>query len=642
MKHICAQSHVMYVIAAVLSLSISTSAFSGTKVAFTGDQGTDDNARAVLNMIANEGVDLVLIQGDLGYDPMAAPAWEKNLNDALGENFPVLSVVGNHENFEWPLYHRYIKERVNRVGGLSCSDNPGVKAHCQFSNIEIVQVSPGIHEIGSVKSEDNYDQYIRDKFSGSANKWRICSWHKNMRDLQTGGKNNSTGWEVYRACLNAGAIVAVAHEHAYSRTHLLSNFENRSVVHRNNDMTIQPGQSFMFVSGLGGRSIREQKRDGEWWASIYTASQGATHGALICDFEQSTASCYFKAIDGSVPDQFTLRLNGQGAPVVASNQSNNTPEQVISATPIQVRLPTVFRRTDSDELRWIDRDVSGQVGSVWIDKECAAALGGFEVTGDWNDLVALAPGVDAIASPCNFDDATPPSPQATDSGGYVFQRTDKNELRWISNTGNGDLGSVRIEDDCAAKLGGASRSGDWFDLVEVAPAMDQISNPCVDGAVSASSAQQPNNSPTASDYVFSRTDKTEMRWISRTASGELGSVRINGTCASNLGGASASGDWHDLIALAPNFDGIPNPCNDDDQISGNASQSNQEVAGYVFKRSDINELRWIARDSSGRMGSVRIDESCAQRYGAPQEVGNWFRLLEVAPGFDTIPNPCIN
>ena len=71
-------------------------------------------------------------------------------------------------------------------------------------------------------------------------------------------------------------------------------------------------RSFMFVSGLGGRSIRSQSHDGDWWASVYTASQGANHEALFCDFERNTAQCYFKAIDGSVPDQSTLRLDGIG------------------------------------------------------------------------------------------------------------------------------------------------------------------------------------------------------------------------------------------------------------------------------------------------------------------------------------------
>ena len=66
----------------------------------------------------------------------------------------------------------------------------------------------------------------------------------------------------------------------------------------------------MFVSGLGGKNIRDQELDGPWWASIYTSDQGAKHGALFCTYfvngAPNQASCYFKNVDGEVPDQFGL------------------------------------------------------------------------------------------------------------------------------------------------------------------------------------------------------------------------------------------------------------------------------------------------------------------------------------------------
>ena len=73
---------------------------------------------------------------------------------------------------------------------------------------------------------------------------------------------------------------------------------------------IDEGESFVFVSGLGGHSIRDQERDGPWWASIYTSDQGANFGALFCEFfahgVPDRATCYFKDIDGNVPDRFEL------------------------------------------------------------------------------------------------------------------------------------------------------------------------------------------------------------------------------------------------------------------------------------------------------------------------------------------------
>ena len=305
---------------------------AGTKVAFIGDQGVDENAQAVLAMIAEEGTDLVLIQGDLGYLDNAAEQWEQNLTNAFGENFPVLSVAGNHEDKEWPIYHRHIRNRVWRNNGLDCTGNPGVKATCSFQNLDIAQVSPGIFEIEGIDPQDDYSGYIDSFFASSNKRWKICSWHKNQNAMQTGTKIDATGWGVYNACLNTGALVATAHEHVYSRTYLMSSFENQTVAHRDPTMTLEPGRSFAFVSGMGGFDVRDQDQGGDWWASIYTSTQGATHGALFCDFEDTTASCYFKAVNGAEPDRFELR-SYMGAGDGSSNTSISDNSENTEAAP---------------------------------------------------------------------------------------------------------------------------------------------------------------------------------------------------------------------------------------------------------------------------------------------------------------------
>ena len=89
-------------------LSVSSAASAVTKVAFVADQGVSSNAQAVLSLIKEEGTDIVLIQGDLGYNNETAIKWERNLTDFLGADFPVLTLAGNHEWREWPLYERFI------------------------------------------------------------------------------------------------------------------------------------------------------------------------------------------------------------------------------------------------------------------------------------------------------------------------------------------------------------------------------------------------------------------------------------------------------------------------------------------------------------------------------------------------------
>ena len=173
----------------------------------------------------------------------------------------------------------------------------------------MVLVAPDV--IGS-----GHAAYIRDQLAADNSTWSICSWHKNMEDMQVGGKSDETGWDVYEEATNGGAIIATAHEHSYSRTHVLSNMTNQAVVSTSNNLVITKGQSFVFVSGLGGASIRDQERSGDWWASIYTADQDANYGALFGVFNVDgvahQAEFYFKDIDGNIVDRFTVTSNVAG------------------------------------------------------------------------------------------------------------------------------------------------------------------------------------------------------------------------------------------------------------------------------------------------------------------------------------------
>jgi len=393
------------------------------KVAFIGDQGVGSSAQQVLSLIAQEQTDLLLIQGDLGYKRGYARQWEENLNNFLGENFPVLTVVGNHENFEWPVYQSYIKSRINRVDKLSgCAGEPGVKSFCRYENLDIVQVSPGISEIGGVSPNDRYPEFITESFNSApvsqGNRWRICTWHKNQTKMQTGGKSNATGWGVYNACLQAGAMIATGHEHAYSRTHLMDDFETQSVVHTNSVMNLKPGNSIAFVSGLGGIGIRSQKRSGDWWASIYTSTQGANYGALFCEFGVSTADCYFKAVDGSIPDRFTLKLPG-GAPVDTPGQSNALSIPINSGiNDVEERLNTSMYINSSDLELAEDRNAQ-TVGLRFTDVQLPA---GSQINNAYVQFTvdeASSGAADLIIS----GDATSPAAAFTDSVANISSRT---------------------------------------------------------------------------------------------------------------------------------------------------------------------------------------------------------------------------
>jgi hypothetical protein len=308
-------------------------------IAFIADQGLGPNAEAVLTLIKNEGANAVLHQGDFDYVDNPA-GWDSQINRILGPDFPYFASVGNHDAARFygsGGYQEFLAARMNRLG-IPWEGDLGVQSSCYYGGIFIVQTAPGT--LGT-----NHELYIRDQLAADNSIWRISSWHKNMRLMQVGGKTDETGWGVYEEARAGGAIIATAHEHSYSRTHLLGNFESQTVASTDNtlilasdDPSTQPDESrsFGFVSGLGGESIRSQLLDGDWWASIYTLDQGANYGALFGVFNYQgnprRAYFYFKDIDGNVPDRFFVlsSVGGGGA---------NFPPAVDAGPPLSVTLP---------------------------------------------------------------------------------------------------------------------------------------------------------------------------------------------------------------------------------------------------------------------------------------------------------------
>lgn len=305
--------------ALVLLTLLAASSFAGPPpqftVAFIGDQGVEPDSRAVAQLIMNEGADCVVHSGDFDY--LDAPAaWEDSLNAWFGFDFPYFASIGNHDKlmFRGPGgYQEYLEARLTRLG-IAWSGDLGVNSAHVYEGILFILSGAGTE--GS-----DHDLYIRDVLGRSPTTWRVCSWHRNMRLMQVGGKDDDTGWGVYEESRRGGAIIATGHSHTYSRTHLLSSMMNQTIADSSDTLTIRlddpattledEGTGFAFVSGLGGRSIRDQELGGAWWASIYTSTQGANYGALFgvfnVDGDPRLAHFYFKSIDGLIVDEFYVR-----------------------------------------------------------------------------------------------------------------------------------------------------------------------------------------------------------------------------------------------------------------------------------------------------------------------------------------------
>lgn len=301
--------------------SSATATTPGLKVAFISDQGTGSDSEAVLKLIESEGADLVLHQGDLDYEA-GSNIWESMITKTLGADFPYFVSVGNHDGAEWSGYQSMLTARLQKVPEANCEGDLGVKSACTFRGLFFIL--SGVGERGS-----GHESYIREQLTRSKHEWRICSWHKNQSDMQAGGKGDSVGWTAYQACQNGGAIVATGHEHSYSRTMNLRDLGNRGAGHGASppldQLTVKPGQTFVFVSGLGGKSKRDYHSEHDtdtWWATIYTSNlyveNGTTvsgysydFGALFITFnvggDSRKAEGYFKTINGQVIDEFSVR-----------------------------------------------------------------------------------------------------------------------------------------------------------------------------------------------------------------------------------------------------------------------------------------------------------------------------------------------
>ena len=325
------------------------------KVAFIGDQGSNSNSEAVLQLISNENADMVLHQGDFDYGDNPT-VWNNQINTFLGPAFPYFASVGNHDLAQWSGYQQKLQERLNLVPGAVCTGDLGVNSSCHYQGLFFIL--SGVGTLGS-----GHETYIQNQLAADDSVWSICSWHKNQNAMQVGGKGNEVGWGAYDACRQGGAIIATAHEHSYERTKTLTSTTNQVVDPawtNPNEVRVAEGSTFAFVSGLGGQSIRDQLRctptnypygcNGEW-ASIYTISQGAQSGALFCEFnvngQEDKATCYFKNTSGQIVDTFNITsfmgVDIPQEPPVSYNQSLFTYENI----PIDITLSATDANGDS-------------------------------------------------------------------------------------------------------------------------------------------------------------------------------------------------------------------------------------------------------------------------------------------------------
>lgn len=155
------------------------------KIAIVGDQGLGSDSRKVLEMVSDFGADLLLIPGDFDYQDSPS-SFIHQITDVLGKSFPVVAAPGNHDILMWFSeggYRDLLLKHAARSGlKRHCFGDYGINSACLLGDVLIVQ--SGVGTLGT-----EHAQFIDKTFSRYWDvAWKICLWHKNQRNLQTGDK----------------------------------------------------------------------------------------------------------------------------------------------------------------------------------------------------------------------------------------------------------------------------------------------------------------------------------------------------------------------------------------------------------------------------------------------------------------------
>jgi hypothetical protein len=275
------------------------------KVAMIGDTGAGGDFRSVLNLIKNEGADLVMHQGDFAYDGSDISGWEAAVNSILGPDFPYFGSVGNHDSGWSGGYGQALSARAQRVGA-ECTGNYGIESTCKFKGLTMLLVKG---DSGGPAG------YITQQLAQDEAIWRVCSWHWVMEKLNLCTKGDDSDYAIYEACKNGGAIITTGHEHSYARTVTFTNTETQSIDSScldnpstpNKDVCVDEGRTFVIQSGSGGRSLRDDCNKGfSYWGATDNTDFGALFISFNVDGDPRKARGYYKTVDGNIHDEFEI------------------------------------------------------------------------------------------------------------------------------------------------------------------------------------------------------------------------------------------------------------------------------------------------------------------------------------------------
>jgi hypothetical protein len=163
-------------------------------------------------LIENEGAQMLLILGDLDHENNP-DAWEQQINDILGPDFPVFAAIGNHETDKWDIpngYQQKLLDRLERLeqieGHQICTGDVGVKSACNYKGLFFILAGVGTWPV--------VDQRIASS-SDDAEERADKTMTLTSTDLEfleeSGGTQRAVGMRWTNVQIPQGAIITDAH-----------------------------------------------------------------------------------------------------------------------------------------------------------------------------------------------------------------------------------------------------------------------------------------------------------------------------------------------------------------------------------------------------------------------------------------------
>lgn len=312
-------------------------------VALIGDTGADQMFGSVLHLVANENADVVMINGDLGYNS-SPEKWNDRLKSSIDTSkYFVIGTLGNHDAGSKDKYLALFDGYRNDNKDLrtKCSGTTGVKeGHdiiavdevCTFGNVSIIASGIGL-VLSTTYLENRLEQKLKNV---PKENWSLAGYHYTVTSMNPGIKGDENTYKFFDLLRQYGAIGAQAHTHSgMASCPIASPFVRGAEVkcHASfgSDLEarfVAPGIGLFMDSSLGGKEIRNRSRchsskeKGCQHLVDLISDEGYTRtdGTIKSDFnpfgamfivfnldgDPTKALAYYKSVDGKVVFKFNI------------------------------------------------------------------------------------------------------------------------------------------------------------------------------------------------------------------------------------------------------------------------------------------------------------------------------------------------